>query len=221
MDEKSRAKAQLEHPRLADKPSNGPWLKVAIGVALAAALGWGVVLGIGSLHARKPGPPAPAAQPTPAAPAAQPAATPPGGSVNQTVEAQSALDAYRPYLKFHDVTADYEEDLLEGDVPVVRGKLENAGSRTLAFVEMTAYFLNADGKRIHEQRFPMVGALINNLTGIGEAPLRPGYIQSFEFKASDTPSEWAKGKVEVEVTGIRFGPDANAPTTTQPTNPGS
>ncbi len=207
MDEKSRAKAELDRPAYTGGKSGGPSVKLALGVGLAlmVALVCLIFVGVALLRHRPAATPRPMPAPV-AQPPVQPAAAPPQQSVAQTVESQSALDAYRPYMKFSEVTADFEDDLLEGEVPVVRGKLENAGTRTLAYVEVTAYFLNADGKRIHEQRFAMIGGLVNNLVG-GDAAMRPGYIQPFEFKASTTPSEWARGKVEVEVTGIRFGPD--------------
>jgi len=201
MDEKAKVQAQTQAPEKAAGPAPRPgsnrWLKAVIVVALVAVLGWGFALGFWyyRTEARREQAKSQAPQTTETAPVA-------GGTLAEPVEVQSALDAYKPYLKFSDVMAAIEDDLLEGDVPVVRGKLENTGNRTLTFVEVTAYFLNANGQRIHEKKFPIVGAPLNLM---GEAPLRPGYIHQFAFKASDTPSEWAVGQVEMEVTAIRFG----------------
>jgi len=124
-------------------------------------------------------------------------------SVVDAVVAEAAVDAYRPYLKLYDVRAGYERDILDGRVPVVRGKIKNEGNKTLTRVEVTAYFLDSSGKRIYEQDFPAV--LVSSLSfSDDDKPLKPGYIQKFGFKATDCPGEWKPGAVECAITGMRF-----------------
>jgi len=113
----------------------------------------------------------------------------------------TALVYARDSLQLYDVTARYADDVLDGRVAGVFGKVRNLGSRTLSRVEVTAYFLNTDGAVIHENDYPAVS--VGSVMG-SDPPLKPNYIREFGFKTKDCPSEWAAGRVRVAVTDISF-----------------
>jgi|SRR6266850_5443663 len=84
----------------------------------------------------------------------------------------------------------------------VWGEVKNTGDRSLDKVEITIFFLNREGRRIHEKTYHPV--LVSEFSfGDSNGPLKPGYAQKFGVKADDAPSEWAN-KVEIEVTDVRF-----------------
>lgn len=86
--------------------------------------------------------------------------------------------------------------------PAVYGEVKNAGDRTLVEVEITVYFLDKNGRRIHEKSYHPV--LVSQFSfGDSNTPLKPGYSRKFGVKANDAPSEWAR-KVTVEVTNVKF-----------------
>jgi hypothetical protein len=104
-------------------------------------------------------------------------------------------------LELYDITAHYVDDIMDGKVPAVFGKIRNKGSKTLYRVDITAYFQDSAGNTVHECEYPavLVGALMN-----ADPPLRPGYIREFGFKAKGCPSEWSQGKAEVAITNVSF-----------------
>ncbi len=130
---------------------------------------------------------------------------PSSDDAEQATEAKAELDTYRPSLKLYGVRAGYEDDLLDGRVAVVRGKLQNSGNRTLSEVQVTAYFLDSAGNRIYEDDYhPVLAGTSFSLDSDADKPLKPSYIRSFGFKAAGCPKEWKPGAVRCEVTGIRF-----------------
>ena len=88
------------------------------------------------------------------------------------------------------------------DQPGVFGEVRNSGDRSLDEVEITIYFLDRNGQRIHEKTYHPV--LVSQFSfGDSNTPLKPGYSRKFGVRADDAPQEWGH-KVEVAVTSVRF-----------------
>jgi len=84
----------------------------------------------------------------------------------------------------------------------VFGTIRNHGDSTLTRVEITAYFLGADGKAIGEKQFSPV--LVTQFSFSDKGPLKPGYIRDFGYVVrDDAPSGWGR-KARAEITSIRF-----------------
>jgi hypothetical protein len=86
--------------------------------------------------------------------------------------------------------------------PGIYGEVKNLGNRTLKEVEITIYFLDHNGNKVHEKTYHPV--LVSQYSfGESGTPLKPGYSRPFGVKASDAPSEWAH-KVQCIVTDLEF-----------------
>lgn len=95
----------------------------------------------------------------------------------------------------------------EGEKFVLSGEIQNSGNRTVANMQLTAYLLDAQGHRMHEQLF----FPISNVGLRRTDPLRPGYRRALEGEdaesvASGVPNGWS-GRAELRVTGLRFDTD--------------
>jgi hypothetical protein len=110
-------------------------------------------------------------------------------------------DYIQQSLQVYDISSQYQSDFVDKNVPAVFGKIKNNGNRPLGKVEVTAYFLDNQGKTIFENSYHAVntGALISE-----DTPLKPNYIKQFGFKSKGCPSEWSEGKVKVAITDIEF-----------------
>jgi len=84
---------------------------------------------------------------------------------------------------------------------LVRGEIKNTGERSLDMVRLAIYFLDANGKRVHEDSH--IAVLVGG-TG-SQSPLRPNYSRPFRAAFMKIPSDWS-GKVEVSVSEVRFSP---------------
>lgn len=84
----------------------------------------------------------------------------------------------------------------------VFGEVTNHGTRSLDEVEITIYFLDAQGRAIHESDYHPV--LVSEY-GFGDAnaPLKSGYSRKFGVRAGDAPSGWSR-RVRVAVTDVEF-----------------
>lgn len=78
-------------------------------------------------------------------------------------------------------------------------ELKNTGDRTLSQVQVTIYFLDKHGKRVHEDTAHPV---LDSQFATDSSPLRPNYARKWSG-GYDVPSDWA-GKVEAKVTDVRF-----------------
>lgn len=105
------------------------------------------------------------------------------------------------YIQFKDVSAKYFEDILEGRIPGIFGKIQNTGDRTIIELTFTTYFKDKSGRRIFQEQFSPVMEI--NLTG-DNGPLYPGYIRKISYKATGVPAEWNPGSVDFEVTDLKF-----------------
>jgi hypothetical protein len=84
----------------------------------------------------------------------------------------------------------------------VFGEVKNSGTRVLRKVEITIYYLGADGRAVSEKTYFPV--LVTSM-GFGQdnIPLKPGYSKKFGVRLDDAPSDWS-GKVDVKVTTVEF-----------------
>jgi hypothetical protein len=88
-------------------------------------------------------------------------------------------------------------------VPGVFGTIVNNGNRTLRKVELTVYFLNAEGVIVGEEDFFPI--FVSDYSfGDDSKLLKPNYVKDFGFSVEkDAPSTWAK-KVKWQITDIEF-----------------
>jgi len=87
-------------------------------------------------------------------------------------------------------------------IGVVDGEVKNTGDRSLDEVEVTIYFLDRDGKAVHEDTYHPV--LVGGFRKT--APLRPNYALKFGGGFRNVPDEWS-GNVSVKVTDVKFTSD--------------
>ena len=71
------------------------------------------------------------------------------------------------------------------------GKVQNIGSKNVSYLNIKVAYLDKNNKPIGE----------NNVAV--RQPLKPNYIEEFQFGGLDVPSDWA-GKVDYEITEIKF-----------------
>ena len=110
-------------------------------------------------------------------------------------------------VEVYDLSARYQDSLLDGRVPGVDFKVKNNGERSLDEVEVTVVFYDSEGNAIAEDNYyPVLTSSYNN-----DPPLRPGYIWQQErgqfYAAKSVPDEWESGKVTAKVTSIEFSPE--------------
>ena len=115
-------------------------------------------------------------------------------------------DYIKNSLLLKDVTV--KEGYGQFDVPgysqtkkAVSGNIKNIGDKSLQLLAITIYFLDANGSRVGEKSF----TIINTQSMFDTTPpLKPNYSKDFGYiVADDAPSDWA-GKVEVEISKIKF-----------------
>jgi hypothetical protein len=108
-------------------------------------------------------------------------------------------EAYVSKLVLSKVMAKPATDSSGDRLAIVSGEIKNTGERTLRRVQVMIYFLDKDGRRVHEEASHPVlsGGSFGSAT-----PLRANYTREFSggFKV---PSEWA-GEVNLKVTEIEF-----------------
>ena len=86
----------------------------------------------------------------------------------------------------------------------ILGEVRNNGDKPIGVLQITVYFLDANGKRMDERRYTVVSTL-SLMTPT--APLQPGESKSFDYFVEDyAPEGWA-GKVEARISNIRFEGD--------------
>lgn len=127
----------------------------------------------------------------------------------QEIEAQAEIelqDYIVNNLELYEVEAKFMDSLLDGKVPGVTFKIKNSGDRTLDRIKVVAYFLDSTGGVIAEEDFYPV---TNSPYSLSDSkPLKAGYIWQIEsgkfYSAKSVPTEWAEGRVRVEITEIQF-----------------
>jgi hypothetical protein len=114
------------------------------------------------------------------------------------------------HIELYDIEAKYHESYLDGKVPGVLFKIKNTGDRTLNKVEVVVHFKDASGSIIAEEDYFPV--LISEYSFNDDKPLKPGYVWQMEknkfYSAKSVPSEWKEGAVDIQITEIRFAPEA-------------
>lgn len=118
-----------------------------------------------------------------------------------TKQKKEAAEYMQRFLEVYEIKSGYREDVIDGKVPAVFGKIRNNGNKTLKKVEVTAYFFDRSGKVIFEDSYPAVlsGGFMSD-----DTPLKPNYIKEFGFKSKGCPSEWFEGNVRLAITDIEF-----------------
>jgi len=88
-------------------------------------------------------------------------------------------------------------------VGFVDGEVKNTGDRSLDEVQVTIYFLDRNGKVIHEDTYHplLVGGFLDQL------PLKANYAIKFGGGFRNIPDEWS-GNVSVKVTDVKFTVDS-------------
>ena len=112
------------------------------------------------------------------------------------------------YMDLYDVESKYYDSYLHDSRPGVTFKIRNRGSRTLAKIEVTVYFMDRNGVVISEEDyFPVLEGSFSS----DSKPLRPNYIWQMErgkfYQAPNVPSEWKEGAVDAKITAIEFQDD--------------
>jgi len=94
-----------------------------------------------------------------------------------------------------------------------KGTVKNIGDRSISLVEITIYFLDTNSNRVGEKSF----TIVNTENIFEKTPsLKPNYSKDFGYIVEkDAPSDWT-GKVEVEISKIKFDESANNQSVTQP-----
>lgn len=116
-------------------------------------------------------------------------------------EQQSSVDraAYLPKVIPRNVKSSAYEHLGK-HMAFVSGEIKNTGDKTVDEAEITVYFLDSVGKRVHEDRYHPVA--VSYGSGETSVPLRPNYTRQWTG-GFEVPSDWA-GKVEVVVSDVKF-----------------
>ena len=114
---------------------------------------------------------------------------------------------YIPNVSLYDLEAKFYTTFSKTKVPGVKFKIKNNGNRLLREVEVTVYFMNADGTVIAEERYHPVLAMKKSYSG-EQVILKKNYIWQMEegnfYKADAVPTEWKEGAIEAKVTNIKF-----------------
>jgi len=110
--------------------------------------------------------------------------------------------SYKKNIKIYSVEAKYTESLLKGKVPGLSFKIKNIGNKTVDSLKVTVKFLDAASQAISEEAFYPLSS---------SSPLKSGFIWRQKrgrfFAAESVPSEWAVGKVKLEISNIEVSDD--------------
>ena len=122
------------------------------------------------------------------------------------IEERVAKQEYIKNVALYDLEAKFYTTFSNTKVPGVKFKLKNNGNRLLREVEVTAYFKDAKGTVISEERYRPVLAMKKSYSG--DQVLKKNYIWQMEegnfYKADGVPTAWKEGAIEAKVTNIKF-----------------
>ncbi len=124
--------------------------------------------------------------------------TPPADVVTTAMRRDYLADE----IDLAEIEARYDASLRTTPVATVTGTVTNLGSRRVAVLFVTAYFLGPGEQTVAEETYPAV--LSSAFTTSREGPLLPGETRPFSFTADDVPGRWQEGEVRVEATDIDF-----------------
>lgn len=127
---------------------------------------------------------------------------PPRPSAPVAATGREKRDYIDSAIRIGDLGARYDASLRLEPVAVVTATVTNSGSRAVALLFVTAYFLDADAQVVAEESYPAV--LSSSYTTSREGPLMPGETRAFSFTADDVPERWQEGEVRAEVVDIDF-----------------
>lgn len=104
------------------------------------------------------------------------------------------------YIKLPELEAKMYEDVVDGTIPGLFGKVQNLGTKTLKEVEIKVSFLDKDGKSVWEDvYYPVYTSTVLNFL-----PLKPNATKEFGYKAKNVPREWEPGNILWKISDIAF-----------------
>ena len=122
------------------------------------------------------------------------------------IEERVAKQEYIKDVALYDLEAKFYTTFSNTQVPGVKFKLKYNGDRLLREVEVTAYFKDANGMVISEERYRPVLAMKQSYSG--DQILKKNYIWQMEegnfYKAEGVPTAWKEGAIDAKVTNIKF-----------------
>jgi hypothetical protein len=101
--------------------------------------------------------------------------------------------AYVRNLQLTSVTMKATESYVGQTVTEIEGKISNAGSRTVAHVDVYCVFYNSYGEVILRERVPIV------ITG-----LKPGETRAFRLPFDDIPGGWNNQMPQLVIARVEF-----------------
>ncbi len=120
----------------------------------------------------------------------QPATKPP--ETGASTEAKQ----YLPYLALSDVSIQATENFMKQQVIEVKGKITDNGPRALSSVEVYCLFYSVNGKEIHRERLPILGAK--------GPPLHSGETRPFRLPFDAVPDGWNQALPKMVIAQIKF-----------------
>lgn len=121
---------------------------------------------------------------------------------DKQIKIQKEKEEYIKKIQIYEVNSEYYESYLYGKEPKVEFKLKNNGDKSLRKVVVSVYFKDKNGNVIYEEDYYPV--LISEFSYDDDKPLKPNYIDSNSYRASDVPSEWEEGSISIKITDIEF-----------------
>ncbi len=122
--------------------------------------------------------------------------------------AQSGFDKEQyiaNFLEVLEVEATYIDTYSNKHVPAIRYSIKNHGEQTLTKVEVTVYFLDAEGLPFSEETYLPV--FVSSYSSNNRTPLRPNYTYRMESnKWMTNPrlgDEWS-GEIEIVISDIEI-----------------
>lgn len=102
--------------------------------------------------------------------------------------------SYVGNLKLSDVTMQAKTNFTGAPLVEIRGKITNAGTRTLSRVELNCVFYDPYGQVVLRERVPIV-----------RGSLEPGGAREFRLPFEGLPPSWNRGMPQLVIANIDFG----------------
>jgi len=109
------------------------------------------------------------------------------------------------FLEILEVEATYINTYSDEHVQAIRYSVKNHGAETLTRVEVTVYFLDAEGLPFFEKTYLPV--FVSNYSSNNDGPLRPNYTYRMDrnkwMTINRLGDEWS-GEINIEISDIEF-----------------
>ncbi len=92
----------------------------------------------------------------------------------------------------------------------IRTTVTNTGDKSITWLNLTAFYLDANGKRVSSVSYPVVaksGPGGMPIEEMYQEPLAPGKSRTWSYATGEFPPEWSK-KADVLASGIQLEADA-------------